>query len=193
MRPERFPIISVIDDAIDTTAMTVDTMIKYHETRDISLLPIKAGARATIYHVRAVPHSLWQSYVMAGGDHNEIRYRRAFICGIEKVENLLGSDSVGVNWAPTNRISETTTIMTEEECNDRFSPYEVLEIGSVIFKHSFLPRRMQLTYLLPSSCVEVLAQRRFRSADASPSDAPTTISLPRSSATDRQREATAST
>lgn len=186
MRPERFQVISVIDEALDTESMPLKTMIDYYEKRDIAMLAqyIKPGARPTIYHLRPVPHSLWQSFVMAGGAHEDIRFRRAFMCGVEKVENLQGGDGVGVPWAPTRRISDTTTVMSEEECDERFSPYEALEIGSVVFRHSFLPRRIKLTYPLPSLCVEALTHRPFQSAEPSPSAAPTTNSSQPSNATD---------
>lgn len=194
MRQERFQVISGLDEAIDTASMPLETMVKYRETRDIALLQpfIKPGSKPTIFHVRAVPHSLWQSYVTVV-EGEEMRYRRAFQCGVERIENLIGVDGVGVPWTPTRRVSDTITIMSDEECNERFSPYEVLEIGSVIHKHSFLPRRIRLEYALPSLCVEALAQRQYLSAGSSPSTVTTTNSSQRSSETDRQQEATAST
>lgn len=194
MRAERFPLMSVIDEAIDTESMPFDAMMKYYDKRDIALLQpyLKPGVKPTIYHVRSAPHSMFFSFVMAAGVAEAEQFRRAFICGVERVENLQGKDGVGVNWAPTRRISETLTVMTDEECNERFSPYEVLEIGAVIHRHSFLPLRIWPHYPLPSLCVEALTHRQFRSADQSPSIAPTESSSPPSNAIVLPMEATAS-
>jgi hypothetical protein len=194
MRAEQFRLISVIDEAIDTASMPIDTMIRYHDSRDIALIEpyIKPTPKPTIYHVRVVPHSLWQSYVMGGGDSKEIRHRRAFMCGVERVENLYGRDGIATSWAPTRRLSEKLTIMTEDECNERFFPYEVEEIGAVIFSHSFLPLRMQLQFPLPSLCVEALVARPFLSAAPNQSDASTKTSEPHSNGTGPLPEATAS-
>lgn len=190
MRAERFPVVSVLDEAIDTTSMPFETMMKYYDTRDVALLQpyMKPSARPTVYHIRPAPHSMWFSYIAAGGDTEQIR--RAFMCGVERVENLPGKDGVGVNWMPTRRVNESLTVMTEEECNERFSPYEVFEIGSVIHRHSFLPLRTSLHYPLPSLCVEALTHRPFLSAEPSPSTAIESSSPP-SAAIDRPMEATA--
>ena len=192
MRTAKMPVISVIDDALDTAAMTVDTMVKYYETRDITLLHpyLKPGKKPTIYHIRPVPHSLWHSFVLANGKDDEVR--RAFMCGIERVENLRGADDVGVNWAPTRRVSETLIVMTDEECYERFSPYEVLEIGTVIHRHSFLPLRMSAPFPLQSLCVEALTHLPFRSAEQNPSTAPTASNSQLSKETGHPQEATVS-
>lgn len=174
MRPERFKVISVDDEAIDTESMSSDVMIEYVKKRDINLLTryIKPGSRPTVYHVKAVPHSMWQSFVMAGGDHDDIRCRRAFMCGVEEVEGLISNDGTQVNLKPEHHNAQAGgKAFTDEEVNKRFAPSEVLEIGAVIFRHSFLPLRKSVTWHLPSLCAERLGLRLFRSADASLSTA----------------------
>lgn len=188
MRPERFEVVSVLDDAIDTASIPLQTMIDYTETRDFKLIAqhMLPGQQPTKFHVRAVPHSLWESYVCGAGEHDEIRFRRAFICGVVKVDNLLGNDGIGIPWEPTKVLNDKLTIMTDEECNSAFSPAEVLEIGSVIFKHSFLPLRRKLTWSLPRSLAEPLGQRRFLLAGSSQPTATMTTNSQPSASTDRR-------
>lgn len=181
MRPDQFTVISVLDEAIDTESMPIETMIEYSEKRDLKLIAqhMLPGKQPTKYHVRAVPHSLWESYVCAGGEHDEIRFRRAFICGVVRIENRIGDDGVSMPWLPTKALNDKITIMTEDECNDGFSPAEVLEIGSVVYKHSFLHRRTKLTYALPRSLAAPLGQRAFLSvASSRPTVTTTTNSAP---------------
>lgn len=184
MRPERFEVVSVIDPALDTESMTVAEMLEYTETRDIKLVKhrVRPGQRLTVYHVRAVPHALWQSYVAAAGDNEELRVRRAFQCGLERVENLYGNDGVSLDsWEPAGRSSNPNAIMKDDELNQCFAPSDVLEIGSVIYKHSFFPRRTEARYALLSSLEEPLFRRAFRRADQSPRSASETSSSPQSS------------
>lgn len=181
MRPDRFKTVWTLDPAIDTESMPFDVMKEFLKTRDINIVAkyFKPGMKPTVYHVRAVHHSMWESFVMAGGDHQDIRFRRAFVCGVEKVDDLYGRDGTAVNFEPTMNIAGVGKIFTDDEVNSRFSPSEVLEIGSVIFDHSFLPLRTELTWELPSTCVGQLVSRKFRSADANQSTAETTTSGPR--------------
>jgi len=177
MRPERFPVISVLDPAIDTESMTLLQMFEYAEKRDVKLIQsrVKPGAKFTVYNVRAVPHSLWQSYVDA--DPNEsVRARRAFQCGVESVDNLAGNDGIAITkWTPTQKAADGSVILSEQELNERFAPSEVLEIGSVIYKHSFFPRRTEASYPLLPGYAEPLAHLKFRSVEPNPSTATTTI------------------
>jgi hypothetical protein len=179
MRPERFKVISVDDEAIDTESMPSEVMIEYIRKRDINLITryIKPGMKPTIYHVKAVPHSMWQSFVMAGGDHDDVRCRRAFMCGVEEVENLVTKDGSTITLRPEHKNAAAGgNAFTEAEINDRFFPDELLEIGSVIFRHSFLHPKKSVTWLLPSLCAERLGLRRFLSVVANPSTAETQTS-----------------
>lgn len=174
-----------MDPAIDTESMPFGVMQEYIEKRDYNSIAkhIKPGMKPTVYHVRAVHHSMWETFVMAGGDHDDIKFRRAFICGVESVDDLYGRDGTAVNFVPTHNVPGVGKVFTEDEINARFFPNEVLEIGSVIFEHSFLHPRIALTWQLPSTCVGPLVHRKFRSADASPSTAETTTNEPRSGST----------
>lgn len=165
MKDESQVVISVLDPAIDTESMTVDEMMKYAETRDVSKIRIKAGAKPTRYHTREIRHDVMESYVMAAGTDAE-RYRRAFLCGVVKVENLLQRDgSILPDWTPTN-IGKLAAMPDADA--ERFSAAERQEIGLVVFDRSFLAPRTVLAYRLPPTLPRFLGEREFRRADAIP-------------------------
>lgn len=195
-RAERFKVVSTLDEAIDTESMAIGDMLRYAEKRDVRMLEAHyfPGKRPTVFNVRSVPHALWETFVMAGGSNEDARYRRAFQAGLESVENLLSddSDTPGLNWAPSKKLNGNIVIVTDEECNQRFSPSVVLEIGEVIFKHSFLPRRIEVSWELPSLLVECLVRLPFRPAVQSPSTAGTATNSSPSEASDPSTESTVS-
>lgn len=176
MRQESFRAVSVIDPALDTASLTYDEIKAYWSTRDFSIVDGKwvPGEKPTIFHVSEVPHGLWEGYVMAAATEQE-RNLRCFIAGVRRVENLVGEDGVALTaWEPVNKRGKHL-MMTDEE-NARFSRQECEEIGSVIFQHSFLHRRMPLSLQLPSTVAEHLAPRPCRRAAPSQTTAPVTTS-----------------
>lgn len=166
MRAERFKVISVLDDAWD---LNMQDRLDYAGTRDYEaykhrLLP---GAKPVIFHVREVPHVLWEDYVDAPDNFAE-KYKRAFICGIEKVENLLMTDGVSLGtWTPNTKNIRSGAVILSDDDLSLFAPAERAEIGSVIYTHSFLSRRMQATYLLPRSLQDPLVSQAARHAQLS--------------------------
>jgi hypothetical protein len=166
MRAEKFAVVSVLDPAIDTERMPAKSMAEYITTRDLKHVDpyLKPGELPTIYHVRAVPHSLWEQYVMAVDNQAE-RYRRCFMAGVERVQNIYQDDGPRIeSWQP----GKPGELMPEEMCV-RFSPAEREEIGSVVWSHSFLPRRTAANFRLPPSSHAALIERTFRPAAANPS------------------------
>jgi hypothetical protein len=119
--------------------------------------------------VREVPHGLFEEFVDAADTYPE-KYKRAFVCGIEKVENLPQEDGITLStWSPATIHQRTGAIILSDDELRKFAPAERQEIGSVIYTHSFLPRRMPATYLLPSSLQEPLTSQAVRLAVASQS------------------------
>jgi hypothetical protein len=166
MRQEKFAVVSVLDPAIETERMPAKEMAEYVTTREIGKLQayLKPGALPTIYHVRSVPHTLWEAFVMAADGQSE-RYRRCFQAGVTKVENIYQDDGPRLDsWQP----AKAGDLMPDEMCV-RFSPAEREEIGSVIWSHSFLARRIAANFRLPPSSHAALIERTFRRVDASPS------------------------
>ncbi len=170
MRAEKFKTVSVLDPAIDHESMLVSEMSEFLKTRDFPIVSkyFKPGQKPTVFNIREVPHGLWDSYVMAGTTSDSDRFRNAFQCGVEKVENLYQSDGTMLpSWAPSQRAGDQV-ILSTKEADIYFSPEEREEIGSVIFKHSFLSKRIAALFVLPSLCLERLDQHRFRRADVNP-------------------------
>ena len=94
------------------------------------------------------------------------------------MESIFQSDgTILASWAPTERYRDTVVI-SDKECDLLFSHAEQEEIGSVAFKHSFLARRIAVTYVLPPTSLEQLDQLIFRRADANPSSVAQPNSLP---------------
>lgn len=165
MRSERFKVVSVLDPALD---LTVAEAVKYHHERNFDTLRFLPGEKPTVFHVREVPHGLWESFVGACNTERE-RFYRAFAAGVERVENLVQTDGVALpTWAPSQRLPrlKDVVIMSDEECH-LFSPAEREEIGSVVYQHSFLHRKIAVDYRLPASLEELLPRRQFRHAEQS--------------------------
>ena len=166
MRQERFSVVSVLDPAIDTERMTASAMREYLESRDMRKLEpfLKPGSKPTRYHVREVPHELWETFVMGGGSESE-RYRRAFMCGVERIDELYQNDGTTIaNWTPS---TDALGVMRPEAVV-RVSAQEREEIGAVVWYHSFLARRIEGCFRLPPSSRDLLIERPFRHAAASP-------------------------
>lgn len=169
MRDQKFRAVSVMDPALN---LSVKETWDYISTRDYSLVKTHSGVKPTVFHVTEVPHGLWEEYVAAADNPRE-RHRRAFQSGVEKVENLVQPDGVALpSWSPSYRHPRLTNVvmMSDEECQ-LFSPAEREEIGAVVYQHSFLGRRIKLTYRLPPSLDELLPLRTYRPAESSQSTA----------------------
>lgn len=162
MREERIKIVSVLDPAIDTEAMLPEEMADYVESRDIRNLKLKAGAKPTIFHIREVKHTLWESYVMQS-DSDAERLKRCFQVGVRRVENIYQQDGVILPSVDVEGDQMPVEMMV------RFEPMFRLEIGQVVFDHSFFPRRIVNFFRLPSLLREPLTLRGYRSAESSPS------------------------
>ena len=159
-------LVSVLDDAIDEDATALSEIVKYFKSRDAKLLKYKPGRKPQLYHTREVKQSLWESVVMSADTEAE-RYRRAFQCGVFRVENVLQRDgSILPEWKPTEKETERGVMLDENA--ERFSANDRHEIGSAIFQRSFLAPRTVRAYQLPLTCQHALAQREFRLADATP-------------------------
>lgn len=164
MRPERFQVVSVLDEDLD---MTYQERLAYAGERDYSKVKLKPGRKAVVYHVREVPHQLWESFVDAGDSQSE-KYRRAFMVGVERVDHLpIDDGSLRERWVPNTKNARTDQIVMSDDDLQLFSPAERQEIGSVVYNHSFLPKRIAATYLLPSSLHEPMTALAYRLVEQS--------------------------
>lgn len=166
---DRFKLVSVLDEAINTEGMLISEMREYQETRDHSLIErhILPGKKPTIFHCREVPRRVWGGFVQAGISESD-RYARAFLCGVVEVENLRQDDGrVLDSWRPHGR---TEMSMLDDADLERFTPSDVEEIGAAIYMRSFLGRRIGRGYRLPHMSLSCLGHRKFRLAEPSQSE-----------------------
>lgn len=169
MREDRIRVVSVLDPAIDRDVMTVADMNEYVRTRDFSKLRFVPGVEPQVYHIREIPHGLWERYVKSASTlSDEERWRRAFLCGVTRVENLYQRDGTTIpDWDPP-KAAPGLDVMADAAL-ERFWPAEREEIGALVLHHSFLHPRIAPSYPLPPMCLARLEELRFRRADASPS------------------------
>lgn len=182
MRPATFKAICLIDPNFDTEKLTAEQMIKHIETRDFSIIDGKwvDGQRPTIFHVQEVPHHLWESYVEQGVNEAE-KFSNAFKAGVFLVENVVCDDGVSLTkWEPQSKSKHGVRVPMTAEESKRFSPAERLEIGAVVYQHSFLARRIEVTFPLPSSVHARLVSRRFLHVEPSQTTPEATSSEPQS-------------
>lgn len=162
-----FVVVSVLDPAIDTENMTREEMLAYARDRDIKRLKFKPGKQPTRYYLREIRHSAWEPYVTATEDES-VRYRRAFLAALLKVDNLMQRDgSILPEWQPAGLPRADWLPDAEAE---RFQPRVREEIGMVAFTRSFLGWGIEPSYLVPDSLVRFWAARTFRPADATRSE-----------------------
>lgn len=182
MRPATFKAICLIDPNFDTEKLTADAMIEHIKSRDFAIVDGKwvDGKRPTIFHVQEVPHHLWESYVEQGVNEAE-KCSNAFRAGVFLVENLVGDDDVALTkWEPQSKSKHGVRVPMTAEESARFSPADRLEIGAVVYQHSFLARRIAVTFQLPSSVHERLVSRRFLHVEPSQTTPEATSSEPQS-------------
>jgi hypothetical protein len=173
MRPKTFETVCSFDEAIDTTKIAADDLLDFMRERDISKIAhaFRAGEHPTTFLIREIPHSLFDSYVDdAAGDHE--RFRRAFRVGVEAVKNVYQDDGTRVeHWQGSDKQAVAggamITVMSAED-TARFSLAERLEIGSVAYFHSFLPRRKQHCFQVPLTSLSILRTADYLPAVLNP-------------------------
>ena len=190
-RQERFRVVSVNDPAIETERMTVAEMTAYYVNRDEALIRpfIKPGSQPTWFMVGEIKRRLWASYVLkTAQDDTALRHERAFLAGVDSIENLPQEDAQPISLFEPERSGG----IIREEVLERYGldACTVEEIGSICLEHGFLARRTRRTYRLPPMCLEYLSQRVFRHVASSPSS-PAPSSSSTSSATSETPSETA--
>ena len=139
-----FHVIACADPAIDTQQMTDAQMLDYITARDVSVLPIKTGQRATRFVLRPITQSEMLGYVMQGATDAE-KHARAFRASVDSVQGAwIDGRQQADAWAPADRRAP----MTSAEC-ELFSLAEILDIGGVAWTRSFLGQRIAPRYALP--------------------------------------------
>lgn len=170
MRDEKFKTICSNDPEIDTTKIAPEDFVAYLNSRaDLdSIRHTFSAAGPVLYTIREIPHSQWDWVDEPQSD--SLKYKRAFMVGVECVENVMQSNGTRLpTVAGSKTIANGTSqvdVMQERDLA-YFSPAERLEIGAVAYTHSFLHRKIDNYFRLPLASHRLLAEREFRSADAS--------------------------
>jgi hypothetical protein len=173
MHGEQFSVIRVNDPGLRTDRMPLEDMVRYKSTRDFSIVEQHIDRqRATIYRCREVPGALWSSYVAADSISEREMWRRAFLCGVQSVSNLVMRDGTRLpEWSPTGAMAGVHGVMTNEECFARFWPEQWEEVGAAIAGRSFFQPGTEHECPLPPMCLAALARRTFLRVAVSQSDA----------------------
>ena len=180
MRAEKLEVICTFDPAIDTERMTELAMLDYIRSRDRKLLKLKPGEFPTVFKVREISRALMLNYVMANESEAE-RCKRAFMVGVESVQNVYQDDGTRIDSFRGTDVMDagSSKVQTFSEMElERFSPAEILEVGTVAYYHSFLPRRTDDCLRVPRTSVDLWTRRAYLDADANPTFADTSNSKP---------------
>lgn len=154
---------SVLDSAIDLDKMA-ETLVDYAKTRDEATLKLKPGKDVTWFHIRRIPTSMMDRYVLEATSLAE-QNRRAFCVSVVKVDNLCATDGRKIAaLEPTGKMdtpSGQRSMWTEEEL-ELFAPQYTQEIGSLARQRSFLVPGSAASLLLPPLSAEECRRRVYR-------------------------------
>lgn len=149
------------DPALD---MTDEELQRYTLTRDHSLLKFHEGKAPTKYYIQRLSTSQ-MVYLQRQDKEHERLYGVAFCMGVVRVENLKRNDGVVLDaWEPRHVVkAEKDGMISSEEVDDIFDMPEVLDIGSVVYWHSFLGEKRRGIFVPPPSSPYAWASQRERS------------------------------
>lgn len=147
--------VSVFDPAIDKSKSKLADFIR---DRDMKHLGFQVGKSPTVYTLRMIPPRLFLRFVSEGTSAPDTA-RRAFQVGVIAVEGLrLPSGERAAKWLPTGKVElDGTEIPIVSDADlETFVPSDVLEIGGVSERASFLGKTSGSIFGLPPSCVGLL-------------------------------------
>jgi len=144
---------------------------KYLDTRDVSLLQFKAGAKPEVYVLRPVSNEI--GYTIDSAPTVEEKYARAFFASVIQVKNFVDKhDRQFDSWQPEKvknagkAIDSITNLFTKEE-RELFRRPTIYEIGAVAWAHSFFQMKtVPIFPLLPTSLEILKAIPSSRAAQA---------------------------
>ena len=152
---ESIHVISVIDPAFDSERAGPERLFEYLQKRDFDIVKgfSRPGQMMTVYHLRRIPRNLFLHHVMSGATEH-LRFVEAFRCSVVHVDNLYTDDGARVSWEPTGQLGDLTVVSVAEM--ERFDPATILEVGSVAWYDSFLPRRIERRFAVPPTLASLL-------------------------------------
>jgi len=172
--PKAFWAVSIVDSALDIDAMGVKEYLAYASSRDVSKLKFHPTAKPTRFELKRIPTSLFQRYVLEGRSEGE-QHRRAFMCGVERVRDIVCADGETRAMMDPRHSAQTPGgpfSVWDEDQLELISPVYIEEMGAVAFHRSYLDPKARVYYPLPLSCQRVLERQLvFRVADETLPDA----------------------
>lgn len=171
-------VVCCFDPALDLSKEELD---EYVDKRpDASTLRLLPGTKATVYHVRPLSKAMMR-HCDAALDSTE-RALRAFIAGVEKIENLVQDDgTVTPLLQPTLPVplpgGAQVRFWRDEEL-ELVSHWALVEIGGVAYSHSSFPPGIARHYLLLRSSPLVVEAVTRRLAGRILRDAPKSSETP---------------
>ena len=153
-------VVSLVDPALDTEAMSRDDFIGYAQTRDWKLVKPKLDGRLCNFYIRRIPTSLYQRFVMEAASESD-RKRRAFQCGVSRVEWLPTENGTLELIEPmqTTKLSSGELQIMSDAQMELFAPLYLEEIGEVANVRSFLPPGRELFFPVQGSLALVMQMR----------------------------------
>ena len=150
------------DPAIDIAASSLRDYIRTRDLQHIKFLP---GEEPTYYYLRRIPHGLFLRYVEKG-DTELDRHDRAFMAGVDHVDNLRTYDgAVHSTWSPGGIMSsgrDRVLVMTDDELS--LFPFEdIHDVGAAAYGYAFLRPGCVGSYPVPPSWAYALEMATVRS------------------------------
>lgn len=157
-------VVSVMDPSIDYVSMGEDAIKEYIETRNSELVKTMPGMKPTIFYVRSIPASVYQTYVAEAPNERAIAYR-AFQMGVTRVEHITTMDGetreaiepTGERQVPRGHMK----FWLDHELEAIPNPF-IEEIGHVANQLSRLVPGNELAFRLPPSLLQDWAARMIK-------------------------------
>lgn len=179
--------VCTLDPAIDPVRSDLE---KFAATRDLSLVAMRPGMRATVYTLRPIGTQMMSTWVDAAVSYPE-KFRRAFQVAVREIADMPHAQGAGVDpvWQPTQamRTGAGEVIVWSEDAIDeiaqRVDLAPIYEIGSIAYERAFLGKalaRGAASWSLPPSSravldrmtshrvAQILAAAQMDSAEKSP-------------------------
>lgn len=193
MRDAQIKTVCSFDPAIDKKATSQDAIVALARKRDMSGLRFIPGDQPTVFTLREIPHTLWESFV-EDAPNEAVKFARAFRAGVVRVENVYQNDGARIaSWTGSGTHESKGAqlqILTEDDL-ERFSPAERQEIGAAAYWHSFLPRRIVSGFQLPLTSLSILRLAEFQGAESSHTEQDTSSAKPSPETSTQSPDATA--
>ena len=159
-------VVCLHDPAITSTC----PLSLYGVTRDPQFLKFREGMKPTKYFVRRIPRSIFLRTVDVGEDL-QMKWLRAFIFGVERVENCESESGHPLTVTPSREIEVPggrLLVWSDTDLDLLPSPDDIYDIGSVAYGRAFLRRGSRDYYQPPRTWPAAMERKVFQDAELTP-------------------------